>query len=149
MFLFGPWTFRETGVGRGVYSSRGHFLGGRVWVRFVGLAGQTYRVLRILRFPLGPSLRLFVLLRIRLRIWCSGLLVGRASIDGLGATCLWVRPNLKPVTAQVAFTSKSVDGCRIVVAHFALLRIVANAHANMGITSSTVLSLRFNHQEDN
>ena len=47
---------------------------------------------------------------------------------------LWVGLNLKVVVAQVALHPELQDGRGVVVAHFGLLRVVADAHADVGAT---------------
>jgi hypothetical protein len=55
----------------------------------------------------------------------------------MARTNLRVCLDFEPPTAQVAFTSKGVDGRREIVSDFLLLGVITNAHANMVVACAT------------
>ena len=60
------------------------------------------------------------------------------------SSVLGVRLDGKPVVAKVAFATKGVDWCRVVVPNFLLFRIVADTHADVVVACPTASDVEGN-----
>ena len=98
----------------------------------------THHESRIHRFPLGSTLRPFVLHRTPQHSEYSEMDNNCGCHWNIGVAYLGIRLNFEPAIAKMAFTTKWVDGRRKVIADFHLLRIVAHPHTNMIVACSTV-----------